>query len=372
MQLEALQKFNRNVDAFHAKLQKGFTVLIWESTDMDHKIEVKMRLSANNKIIHFEEPKSRRKSFLPAAAVAFFSSKISVAPIHVVDIFEALPGGDTSVLRDMTERDMDSLEQTLLTLVSKSEGSRPRTILVKVASKEERNNIVSGLRMMLTSINSPVTERNILLDNRVDHPPMPPTINEDTATTPETHITEVSLSSEGGSVDGNSAGQRRGSGSSKSVPKTPGSAQRVMRRMSKRDEILANSKRASIANTNLANAMSRERRSSSTGKAIANPLSDSADGGGNVDKARMQNLTLINELNERNVEIQAMKKREQVYEQTLKAKEKMYEQDANVRMQLGRRLEQILLDKEEAKGEIDELKAHIIHLESLMATGDGA
>ena len=187
---------------------------------MDHKIEVKMRLSANNKIIHFEEPKSRRKSFLPAAAVAFFSSKISVAPIHVVDIFEALPGGDTSVLRDMTERDMDSLEQTLLTLVSKSEGSRPRTILVKVSSKEERNNIVSGLRMMLTSINSPVTERNIVIDNRVGHPPIPPTIDEDTRSTQETHITEVNLSDQAESAaDDNPAdAQRRGSGS-KSVPK---------------------------------------------------------------------------------------------------------------------------------------------------------
>ena len=41
-----------------------------------------------------------------------------------------------------------------------------------------------------------------------------------------------------------------------------------------------------------------------------------------------------------------------------------YEQDANVRMQLGRRLEQILLDKEEAKDEIDELKGHIIRLEA--------
>ena len=33
-------------------------------------------------------------------------------------------------------------------------------------------------------------------------------------------------------------------------------------------------------------------------------------------------------------------------------------------MQLGRRLEQILLDKEEAKDEIDELKGHIIRLEA--------
>ena len=41
----------------------------------------------------------------------------------------------------------------------------------------------------------------------------------------------------------------------------------------------------------------------------------------------------------------------------------MYEQDATVRMQLGRRLEQILLDKEEYKDEIEEMKEHILRLE---------
>ena len=82
-----------------------------------------------------------------------------------------------------------------------------------------------------------------------------------------------------------------------------------------------------------------------------------------VGRVRSQNLTYINELNERNTEIVALRKRETVLEATLKAKEKMYEQDASVRMQLGRRLEQILLDKEEYKDEIDEYKEHILRLE---------
>jgi hypothetical protein len=82
-----------------------------------------------------------------------------------------------------------------------------------------------------------------------------------------------------------------------------------------------------------------------------------------VGRVRSQNLTYINELNERNGEITSLRKREQVLEATLKAKEKMYEQDATVRMQLGRRLEQILLDKEEYKDEIDEMKEHILSLE---------
>ena len=34
--------------------------------------------------------------------------------------------------------------------MSKSEGSRPRTLLIKMTSKEDRNLIISGLRMILT------------------------------------------------------------------------------------------------------------------------------------------------------------------------------------------------------------------------------
>jgi pyruvate/2-oxoglutarate dehydrogenase complex dihydrolipoamide acyltransferase (E2) component len=87
---------------------------------------------------------------------------------------------------------------------------------------------------------------------------------------------------------------------------------------------------------------------------------------GSYERVLSKNLTLTNELNDRDTEIIALKKREAVYEQTLKAKEKMYEQDANVRMQLGRRLEQILLDKEEAKDEIDDLRMHIGKLEGML------
>jgi hypothetical protein len=44
----------------------------------------------------------------------------------------------------------------------------------------------------------------------------------------------------------------------------------------------------------------------------------------------------------------AMRKREEGY--------RMYEQDAMVRVQLGKRLEQVIMDKEEATDELDDLK----------------
>jgi chromosome segregation ATPase len=79
----------------------------------------------------------------------------------------------------------------------------------------------------------------------------------------------------------------------------------------------------------------------------------------NYEKLMVQMLVLTNDLNEREDHIIAMKKREAAFEEQLASKEKMYEQDAKVRMQLGKRLEDVLMDKEEIKDELDNLKAQL-------------
>lgn len=79
----------------------------------------------------------------------------------------------------------------------------------------------------------------------------------------------------------------------------------------------------------------------------------------NYEKLMVQMLVLTNDLNEREDQIIAMKKREAAFEEQLASKEKMYEQDAKVRMQLGKRLEDVLMDKEEIKDELDNLKAQL-------------
>lgn len=75
--------------------------------------------------------------------------------------------------------------------------------------------------------------------------------------------------------------------------------------------------------------------------------------------SNLQTLALTNDLNDREDQIIALKKREAALEENLKMKEKMYAQDAQVRLQLGKRLEQVLMDKEEIKDELDSLKANI-------------
>jgi hypothetical protein len=73
----------------------------------------------------------------------------------------------------------------------------------------------------------------------------------------------------------------------------------------------------------------------------------------------LQMLVLTNDLNEREDQLIAMKKREEAYMEQLTNKDRMYEQDAMVRMQLGKRLEQVLMDKEEIKDELDDLKVSL-------------
>jgi hypothetical protein len=79
----------------------------------------------------------------------------------------------------------------------------------------------------------------------------------------------------------------------------------------------------------------------------------------NYEKLMVQMLVLTNDLNEREDQLISMKKREEAYLEQLASKDRMYEQDAMVRMQLGKRLEQVLMDKEEIKDELDDLKVAI-------------
>ena len=63
-----------------------------------------------------------------------------------------------------------------------------------------------------------------------------------------------------------------------------------------------------------------------------------------------------NDLNDKDDVILKLKKQESLLESALAATERLQEQDAIVRLQLGKRLEQVLLDKEEAYEELHHFK----------------
>ena len=69
-----------------------------------------------------------------------------------------------------------------------------------------------------------------------------------------------------------------------------------------------------------------------------------------------QIFALTNDLNEKDDTIVKLKRREASLERMVFVNEKVHEQDALVRLQLGKRLEQVLLDKEEAYEELEQLQ----------------
>jgi hypothetical protein len=60
-------------------------------------------------------------------------------------------------------------------------------------------------------------------------------------------------------------------------------------------------------------------------------------------------MMMSNELGERNSLIDDMKRVQAQYELKLVEKDNLYKQDSIVRLQLGKRLEQVLMDKAEAE-----------------------
>ena len=75
-----------------------------------------------------------------------------------------------------------------------------------------------------------------------------------------------------------------------------------------------------------------------------------------ADILAMQLMALTNDLNEREDQIMSLKKREQDLATRLSQKEKAFEQDTMVRNQLGKRLEVVLMDKEDLKDQLELLQ----------------
>ena len=87
------------------------------------------------------------------------------------------------------------------------------------------------------------------------------------------------------------------------------------------------------------------------------------------ERMMIQMLVLANDLNDREEQIAALKKKEESYEQTIVDRDNMFKQDAMVRMQLGRRLEQVLMDKEEAVEQLENMREQLEALKAAFAEG---
>ena len=74
------------------------------------------------------------------------------------------------------------------------------------------------------------------------------------------------------------------------------------------------------------------------------------------ERLMVQQIDLTESLNEKDDEINAYKKREKSLNEAMARKEKQHQENTTITLQLGKRLEQALLDKEDLKDMVEALK----------------
>jgi len=340
-------------------------------------------LNSANNLITFEVPKKKTNW---GVISSYLGAKEELAPIKVSDIFdcfsygnkELLESGNSSWASQSHPSFIDAKsEQTLLTLVCQSEGTQVavRTLCMQLPSKEDRNFMVSGFRMMRE--NNPLASHHgrgaAPLQQKLLAPQMP--LHK--AVSPAPAVARVE---------------------SKEAPSPVGPVSR--RRVTKRDAAIEETRarklsdasspnpvvsRSSLsADVSVDDASSTATTRETAAKMLSSPLptvvereatlllkNQLADERINSDRFRTQTLLLQNELHERDEEIVALKKERLVLEQSMRAKQIMVDNDAHVRIQIGQKLEQTILDREELK-ELNEALSHeIFHLKQKLLAFDG-
>jgi len=306
-------KFEKNMENWKTKLAVGVKCLLW----MGHKlvkVESTLKYDAHNEVLNFDVS-SIRKGF-----GLFTRQDNQSISIKAQDIFECLPGAEIpSEAAD---------EARFITIVTSSDTSPSLILAFKVDNKEERNNLITGLRAIIAETHGKPED---ILSNYSRNPSIS---NED--------------------------------GFSSSNPNF-----RTTRRLSVRDVVLEETISSSSGSV-LPQSQSATFKRMSVKSASSNSATKDLDVGSmnsseelrrllvvertNKERLFMQSLSLTNDLNERDEQIFALKKRDAELTSSLMKKDKIYEQDALVRIQLGKRLEQVLMDKEEALEQYELLK----------------
>jgi myosin-5 len=308
----AMNDFDRNVKIFKDKILKGISGHMWCGNKISNQATV-MKLLEDNITIIFQFT-SRKFSF------AFGSNDL--APIRIDNLSECISGSGG----------IHEFDSTMITIVTKNDRNSNRSgIIFKLSNKEEQKIVLTGLRTLISDvvlIQSPTLKALRSLDSANSKKSTPNSAS--TASPP---------------------------------PRSPPKVIRQSRRLSLRDVVLDQ-----MASNK---GVSQQRNISPSNEV----QKDDLEGLDNIidvkkqlllervnyERLMMQSMNLTNDITDRESHLVAAKSREADLKKSLLAKEKMYEQDAIMRMQLGKRLEQVLMDKEEACEQLEILK-YQLHL----------
>lgn len=322
------------------KLKQGFKGSYWEGTTHSN-VEIHLKLDQSNRLITFETNTIRR-------GFSLFQYRIDITPVRLSDITECLPGAEIK-----TEASEQSL---LLTVVTKDENQDSRILALKFMSRDQRNNVLTGLRTLIADLHINTPSARMLKDIE----PIASQASNGTGTGPTNKNVNPMLRK------GSIGGMKRPS--TAAVGSGAGDLGGTQSTAAKSKEIALNTLRAK------SEAQSQPSASGSDSWTSPNESSDELNRQLKAERAAyermmIQMLVLANDLNDREELIAVLKKKEQTFEQTLLDRDSMFKQDAMVRMQLGKRLEQVLMDKEEALDQLEFMKDQVDALKGNLMSG---
>eukprot|EP00597_Dinobryon_sp_UTEXLB2267_P010903 CAMPEP_0170102666 /NCGR_PEP_ID=MMETSP0020_2-20130122/3019_1 /TAXON_ID=98059 /ORGANISM="Dinobryon sp., Strain UTEXLB2267" /LENGTH=966 /DNA_ID=CAMNT_0010326055 /DNA_START=241 /DNA_END=3141 /DNA_ORIENTATION=- len=339
----AMSTFEKNLDSFRTKLKTGVKGFYWEGNKVSCA-EILLKLDPTNRLLVFETSQNRR-------GFSIFQSRVDIAPVSVSDIVECLPGADIK---------SESSEQSLLlTVVAKTDGKESRLLALKFTSRDQRNTVLTGMRTLVADlhINSPTAKA---LKNLVQ-PSTIKTNNNLNSTSNNGNGTSRTIKPE---VEGGMSINPMLPAPAPIYPSLPPNNARLpARKLTKRDAVIEETLSMSQSRNKIHSDILTSAVVSESEEKLKMQLSLER---ANYDRMMGQMIQLSNELNDRDEQIAVLKKKESHYEQTLLDRDNMFKQDAMVRMQLGKRLEQVLMDKEEALEQLEHMKEQVEHIRSTL------
>lgn len=315
-----MNKFEQNLEAFKAKFKDGVKVLVWEGSKIVRQEAI---LKLANHTFTFDQGVKRFS--------VFFTSK-DINPVKISDIAECICGAEISEAND-------GQPTSFLTIVVKETGGESRILALKLPSVDDRQMMQTGIRTL---------------------------------------ISEIQFVQPSSTVSGlKTTNSKEAEGNSGIT--TSNETVRTHRKLSVRDAVLEEAisstqvqipaKRPSlggvVSNTNDSTPKNLDEITTLT-EAKRQLLIEKS----NHERLVMQMLMVTNDLNDRDEQLALSKSRENDLRALMQIKERMYEQDAMVRMQLGKRLEQVLMDKEEALEQIEMLKEQLESLRNFASNSN--
>eukprot|EP01038_Epipyxis_sp_PR26KG_P004894 gene4894-6853_t len=326
----AVSAFEKNLENVRYRFKQGANSYLWEGQKVSNA-EIVFKLDPSGRILLFEASAASKRFSL-------FSTRPDISPVPIADVIECIQGAEIK---------SDNSDQSLfLTIVTKDDGRGSRIIALKLENKDIRNSMLTGLRTLIAEIqinNNPKTRA--FVGNNIVKP-----------------VTKQSVVA--ASVNPMLA-NRLATKESDSSSVTPGMP-RAARRQSVRDAVLEETLQSSqrgafqqqLSDPNMLSTIP-ENINTAAASTIDDLKKQLQQERSNQEKLMFQMMQMTNELSEREDQISILKKKEENYERTLIDRDNMYKQDAMVRMQLGKRLEQVLMDKEEAMEQLELMRDQI-------------